>query len=125
MDIYSDFGIDLVNTSTGDFDTVNGQLETQQRIIRRLLTTPGSYKEHPEYGAGLGAYIGQLMSPSVIDKIKGVIRAQLYLEDAVSKGTPPVITVYQNPSVLNNLQIGITYYEANTNQEYYLTFNAG
>lgn len=122
-DIYLDYGSDLQIASSGDFETVTGSTLTQQRIIRRLLTILKTYIEHPEYGAGLAGYVGRLMSPDVIDEIIGKVKAQMYLEDAVSKIKPPVITIQPDQTIINNLNVGITYYQSDTLKPFYLSFS--
>src|SRR5260370_37518584 len=44
---------------TGSLTPSSATVEGEQRVLRRLLTSPGSYIWHLEYGAGLPAYVGQ------------------------------------------------------------------
>ena len=47
------WGDDLTLTATGQVALVDGTPKGEQRVLRRLLTNPGDYIWHPEYGAGL------------------------------------------------------------------------
>jgi phage baseplate assembly protein W len=123
MDIYLDFGNDLTLKTDGDFKLVDKELLTYQRIVRRLLTEPGSYLWHPEYGAGFGTYIGMNLTPDVKDEIKGKIRSQMYLEESVSKTNAVQIEVNNDSVNFGNIICTIKYFDAETNQPYVLTFN--
>jgi hypothetical protein len=125
MDIYLDIDNDIPATAAGDFDITTGSVLTKQRILRRLLTNPGSYIWHPDYGAGLGQFVGKPMSPSTVDEITGRIRSQMFKENAVSKTKPPEISVSQDSTNPNNLVIYILYYDANLNVPFTLTFTIG
>lgn len=121
MNIYLDWKSDLVLQANGDFLLVNGVQETQQRIIRRLLTNPGSYIWHPDYGAGLGQYIGRLLTPAEFDSIKGTITSQIFNEASVAKNPPPKITLTQSAD-LNILFCTIKYCDAVSQQPFVLSF---
>lgn len=84
------FGQDLAVDATGDLLAIDGTVGGQQRVLRRLLTNPGDYLWHSDYGAGLGRYIGATLN---IDIIRAVIRAQLRKESAVAKTPIPSIAV--------------------------------
>jgi hypothetical protein len=83
-------GGDLSLSPTGSLSTVEGIERGKQRILRRLITNPGDYLFHPEYGAGLGRYVGALTN---IPEIIALIRGQILLEDCVAKKPAPVISV--------------------------------
>ncbi len=59
-------------------------------MLRRLLTNPGDYIWHPEYGAGLPARIGTVLDT---DEITGLIRTQMLLEEGVAQDPEPQITL--------------------------------
>ena len=90
VDLALEVGGDLRVGPTGDLAIADGTLLTQQRVLRRLLTNSGDYIWQLDYGAGLGAFVGQPGTPSVI---AGVVRAQLLLEPSVAMSPPPVVTV--------------------------------
>ena len=52
------WGGDLGAGNTGDIALASGTILGQQRILRRLLTNPGDYIWHTEYGAGLAQFVG-------------------------------------------------------------------
>ena len=89
------YGNDLSASAAGDLLTVDEPIRSEQRLVRRLLTPPGSYIWHPTYGAGLGQYIGQ---PGSAKTMEAVIRAQLKLEAAVAASPTPQVSVVVNPS---------------------------
>lgn len=95
-------GDDLVFTSTGDAVMVSGVEEGQERVLRRLLSNPKNYSWHPEYGAGLGRYIGMPVSKA---KIKGNIQKQIRLEKAVQQLPPPKVTVTAYPGEIFEAKI--------------------
>lgn len=116
-DLFHWFGNDLQVSPNGDLLTVSGTVGGQQAVIRRLLTATLSYPWEPTYGAGLSSFIG---TPSSLKIVEGVIRSQLYLEQAVSQNPPPVITV---TAITNGLNVVIQYADANTGAPAALNFN--
>ena len=127
MEIYQDYGNDLVVTATGDLQTADGITLSNQRIVRRLLTTPiavanpPDYLQQPAYGAGLPQFIGQINTDQTYNKIKALITAQMYEEQTVSKIPPPTIELTGLP---NKLTGTITYNYASTNQQVVINFTA-
>lgn len=89
-DIDLTFSGDLSPSATGDLLTCDGLAMANQRVLRRLLTNPGDYLWHPEYGAGLPARIGSTLD---VGELTGLIRTQMYLEDAVAHDPEPEITL--------------------------------
>jgi hypothetical protein len=92
LDLAHFFGGDLSASSSGDLLPVSGLSRSQQRILRRLNTNPGSYIGQPSYGAGLPQFIGQNVDAA---EIGAVIKGQMLLEDSVAPSPPPVVTVTQ------------------------------
>ena len=117
MDIYQFWGGDISAASSGDLMTVDGSARGQQRILRRLLTNPGDYSFHPEYGAGLAQWIGGTVD---IPKITALIRGQIQLEDAVAKFPAPIITIQ---AIADGISCNIKYTDAPTNTAQTLSFN--
>jgi hypothetical protein len=113
-------GSDLFATNTGDLETVTGSEETTQRILRRLLTNPGTYYWHPDYGAGLPLYIGQPLSEALYKQVKTTITTQLYQESTVARNPPPDIELQP---IENGLFCQITYTDAVQQAPITLTFN--
>lgn len=116
-DIFQWWDTDLAASASGDLLSVDQTVAGQQRVLRRLLTSPGSYIWHPEYGAGLPKYIG-----SVVDApgIEALIRAQLLLEAAVAQDPAPVIDVQPIPS---GVFVKILYVDADTGKQVNLSFD--
>ena len=103
-DIKLEWNADLTVSATGDLALVSGSDQTDQRIIRRLLTNPGDYIWNLTYGGGLAGFVGSVAVPS---SIESVIRAQLTLESSVPATPPPSITVQaaDNPRGIITAQI--------------------
>jgi phage baseplate assembly protein W len=116
-DLYHFIGDDLSVSPTGDVLQVDGVDQTSQRILRRLLTNPGDYIWHPDYGAGLGRKIGTLLD---IPALTGLIRSQIFLEAAVARTPAPVITVQ---GIANGLSVRIQYYDGSTGKLATLAFD--
>jgi hypothetical protein len=108
---------DLTILPNGDLLSVDGTIEGEQRVMRRLLTTPGSYIWHSEYGAGLPQYIGQTVQA---DAIGALILAQMLIEDAVAQDPLPVVTV---SPISNGLSASIKYNDNNTGKLVTLGFD--
>lgn len=120
MEIYQEFGNDLVIGINGDLMSVDGPQLSNQRIVRRLLTNLKDYIWNPTYGGSLPQFIGQLNSPQILAQIKGVIATQLSLESTVSQSPSPVITLTGLP---NQLNCTITYTYSVTNSQVVVTFS--
>jgi hypothetical protein len=126
MEVYQEFGNDLVITLNGDLQTVDGIELSNQRIIRRLFTTPiavanpPDYLQQPTYGAGLPQFIGRLNTPQTYNEIKGLIISQMYLEETVAQTPPPDIELQGLPNALVGT---ITYIYAPTNQQAVINFS--
>lgn len=116
-DLNQYWGSDIVPASIGDLGTAIGTLRGQQRILRRLLTNPGDYVFHPEYGAGLPSKVGQTVD---IPGIRALIRGQILLEDAVAKTPAPQITAVQIP---NGIAVTVNYTDASSGNPAVLSFN--
>ena len=116
-DVAQYFSADVNPSASGDLLVAYGVLESQQRILRRLLTNPGDYIWQPDYGAGLPAYIGKpLDEPSLI----ALIKTQMYLEPSVSHNPEPVILFNLIP---NGIYVRIQYVEVESGQPTVLSFD--
>ncbi len=128
-DLFHYIGNDLSLSATGDFLKVDGTVQGQQRVLRRLLTNPatfdsngnvivpGDYIFHPNYGAGLPRMVGNTVD---IKKITAVIRGQIFLEKCVSRNPEPVITV---TAITGGVSVYIHYNDAITGKPVALSFN--
>jgi len=90
--------------ANGDLLTVTGDDLTQQRVIRRLLTNPGAYLWHLDYGAGLARYIGK---PNMPNKVSADVAAQMALESTVAQ--TPVPTGSVTTDQIGNTTLTVTY----------------
>jgi phage baseplate assembly protein W len=120
MDIYHYYGGDVGLSAKGDLQAVDNILEGQQRILRRLLTNPGDYIFHPNYGAGLPRYVGRAMSPAVLLEIKGLVNAQIKNEQRVAQNPAPLINIKGN--IDGSFYINIQYTDAPTKSSQALAF---
>lgn len=107
-DIYHFTGGDLEEAPTGDLRTVKGSERTKQRILRRLLTNPGDYVFHPQYGAGLAKKIGEAVNPG---EWKALITGQMLLEESVDSNPPPAIRL---TTIEGGVSVSIAYTDATT-----------
>lgn len=116
-DLYHFTGGDLDSSSTGDLRTASAGNRTKQRILRRLLTNPGDYLFHPEYGAGLGKKIGEAV---ISGEWKALISGQMLLEEAVASHPPPVVNLTQ---IEGGVSVSIAYSDALTGMPETLNFD--
>lgn len=116
-DLFHWFGYDLQAAPNGDLLVVSGTVAGQQSVVRRLLTKVLGYIFETTYGAGLSDFVG---SASSLSTVEGVIRSQLYLEQAVSQNPSPVVTV---SPIANGLNVVIQYNDAQTGTPSVLNFN--
>ena len=93
LDLWLSWGSDLVVGPTGDLAFTTGSQLGQQRVIRRLLTNEGGYIWQPNYGAGLGSFVG---SPINVAHLRAVIRGQIFSEPTVSSTREPIIKINQS-----------------------------
>jgi hypothetical protein len=91
-------GIAGVNNPVPSTPTVEGE----QRVLRRLMTPPGSYIWHSEYGAGLPSYVGSVATPK---EIGSLIRGQMLLEASVAADPLPTVTIQGTPTGALNTYI--------------------
>jgi phage baseplate assembly protein W len=115
------WGSDLALGPTGDVASVSGQLLGQQRVLRRLLTSPGDYIWQLDYGAGLARFIGQ---PINALQISAVVRSQIFKEPAVARQPEPVIDVQVSPGgAAGTVYVYIRYVDAESKQTQILSFS--
>jgi hypothetical protein len=88
--VVCEWGADLSVGPTGDISVAPVQTEVQKRIVRRLLTNPGDYIWHMDYGAGLGTYVGEPFSSK---SIENVILDQIRHEALIAATPSPVVQI--------------------------------
>ena len=120
-DVAHQWGSDLSTGPTGDVATVSGPLLGQQRVLRRLLTTPGEYIWQLDYGAGLARFIGQ---PANLLRIRAVIRSPIFKEATVARSPEPVIDVQVMPGGgAGVVYVYIRYVDTESSQTQVLSFS--
>lgn len=115
-DLSHQFGSDLQASANGDLLTADSVALSQQSVLRRLLTNPGDYIWHPNYGAGLPQMIGK---PIDVATVTGIIQGQMFQEASVARSPPPEITV---SSIPNGMFVDIEYTEVDSQQTVTLSF---
>ena len=95
MALIAEWGGDLIVSSSGDLAVVPKAVELEWRIIRRLLTNPGDYVWHPEYGTGLASHIGDTASRHAIE---ANILYQMSFEKDVPASPAPTVMFGENVS---------------------------
>jgi len=116
-DIHHFVGGDLSTSPAGDLRPVSGTERGKQRILRRLMTNPGDYLFHPDYGAGLGQKVGQSVN---LNEWKALISGQMLLEDAVAASPAPSVTL---ALIDGGVSVYITYADATTGTAETLSFD--
>ena len=112
-DVFLEWQGDFQLSATGDLLVIDGDVETRQRLERRLFTAVQGYIWHLQYGAGLPQKIGGTLS---VADIKSVVNSQIGLEATVAPNPPPFISVAADPNNRGNVQIAIKYFDQNVGQ---------
>ena len=113
-------GEDLQLGASGDLAVVDGDGETQQRVLHRLLTGPSTYIWQLSYGAGLPALVGSVASQQ---RIGAIIRAQIAYEASVSATPEPRVTL--SAGSLGVVTAVIAYTDAGSGNNQILTLPIG
>ncbi|GGY07055.1 phage tail protein [Paludibacterium paludis] len=116
-DLHHYVGSDLSISATGDLLPVTGPEKGRQRILRRLVTNPGDYRAHPEYGAGLGCFVGDNLD---VPRIRAIVARQILLESAVARDPRPQVVV---EPIQDGVSVTVRYRDAPTGQMQSLAFN--
>lgn len=111
------FGADLAISAGGDLLTADGLTESQQRVLRRLLTNQRDYLWEPLYGAGLPSYIGLPLDEA---EVSALIKAQMYLEADVSHDPEPQVSLQAIP---NGVSARIAYTSVENGEPVLLSFD--
>lgn len=116
-DLYHMMGGDFDVSPVGDLRPVNDRERGRQRILRRLLTNPGDYLFHPDYGAGLGKKVGENIHPG---EWRALIVGQMLLEEAVSSSPPPQVRL---SLIEGGVSVSVSYTDALTDTPETLRFD--
>ncbi|MDR3480414.1 MAG: phage tail protein [Burkholderiaceae bacterium] len=106
---YHWFGLDIQFAANGDDASASGIAEINQRIVRELMTAPGDYVWQPNYGAGLGRYIGVALSAEKYAEVTALIRSIVVKQPDVQRLPAPAITFQADATGLLSTQIVYTY----------------
>jgi len=117
VDLSHYIGSDISVSASGDLLLADSLALSQQSVLRRLLTNPGDYIWHPDYGAGLPKMVG---SPIVAASVQAVVQSQMLLEPTVARNPLPVINV---TPLANGMFVQISYYEIDATEPTKLAFN--
>lgn len=120
IDLNHYIGNDLSVGPTGDLAYTTGTMLGQQRVVRRIVTNPGDYIWHLDYGAGVGLMVGQPAHPNTI---RGIIRGQISKEAAVAPDPVPSIDV--QATVTGTVTATIQYADADTGDNQVLSVPLG
>lgn len=114
------WGADLQPGPTGDILLASDSALGQQRVLRRLLTNINDYVWQPQYGAGLGDFVGAVTNSRLI---VGIIRKQLFDEATVARLPQPGVDV----DVIGNggVYVDLRYVDAASLTTQALTFTVG
>lgn len=94
VDLY--FTDDLQVTSSSDYATVDGLDALRQAIRSRLLTSPGEYAVHPDYGCGLRNFCKKRASQSDRDALRQLIIDQLSQEERIQSVEEVTLTSFSS-----------------------------
>lgn len=117
QDVSHFWGSDINVSQTGDMARVEGVERSKQRVLRRLMTNPGEYSFHPEYGGGIPARIGTILN---LAEVGAAIRKQMELEDSVSQADPISVDVQQ---ITNGVAVSLAYVALPDKQPVTLSFD--
>lgn len=119
-DLAHGFGTDLAIGPTGDLALSDGVELTRERVLRRLLTNPGDYLWHLDYGAGLGRFVGE---PAGAARIQAVVRGQIFREAGVARAPEPVVEAREDHA--GGLAVQVRYGDASGGAPRLLAFSIG
>lgn len=108
VDVYTEWGSDLVLTPNGSIQTASGWDRVRQRIVRSLITnsaqvlpdgttTEPDYIYHPDYGIGAGSMVGQNPTASFQADLVSRINQAVLNDVSVDPGAMPVV-IFRAPT---------------------------
>jgi hypothetical protein len=118
QDVALPWGGDLTIGAAGDLLLVQAGALSQQRVLRRLLTNQNDYVWQPDYGAGLGQFVG---ATNAVQPAAGLVHAQILLEASVAPQPIPVVQAQTRSD--NTLVMTIEYALAHSGATQSLSFS--
>ena len=79
-------------TGKGDWQTVAAEENLRRGILRRMITTPGTYRTRPDYGVGMAPYVKKPITQAVIEELQNRTRAQVAQDRRVDKVLQVTVT---------------------------------
>lgn len=119
MEISQIFGQDLTVNEKGGLTLVDSLDETNQRVMRRLLSAVRGYIWHLDYGAGLPQFVGDVRSNSKLGKIKSLVVSNVLKEETVAKTPTPTVKF---DIIADGIACTINYKSSINDKSYVLTF---
>jgi hypothetical protein len=114
------WGGDLIVAANGDIAASPATDAISEKLIRRLLTNPGDYFWSPTFGGGLGAQVGGVATPEML---QAIIQVQLAQENEVLRYPVPTIEVSRPSPNPNGLFLSnITFQTSSANGVNSLSF---
>lgn len=77
----------------GDYAIDSGLTNLKKRIIRRMITSPGTFAHMPTYGVGIPNYIKRLNRSDVISKLETDIKLQIEQEPDIVQSSVKIVNV--------------------------------
>lgn len=108
-DTYHFWSQDIQFSASGDDLQADGALEIEQRILRGLLTNPLDDPFNPTYGAGLGRFVGEALSPEIYAEIQSLILKVVLTEPDIQKLPLPAIQYQSNANSFFSASIQYVY----------------
>ena len=110
------YGDDLTLDARGDLLLASGLDQSNQHIVRRLMTVAGGYLWQASYGASVPSRIGETLD---LNGLTAIIRHQMFLEAAVARQPEPEISV---TPIFNGVYVSITYTNGLSSEQEQLAF---
>jgi phage baseplate assembly protein W len=79
-------------TSKGDWLTVEHEENLRRGILRRLMTSPGTYRAKPGYGVGVDTFVKKPYTRTVQDELTARIKSQVAQDRRVDKVLEVTVT---------------------------------
>lgn len=120
-DLAHTWGHDIGVAAGGDLLLVSSSGLTRERVMRRLLTSPGDYIWSLKYGAGLSRIIGKPIDTMAVEAI---VRLQMRHESSVRQEPAPVVRQTQsNDQRPDTLTLSIQYVDSTLDSSYDLVLD--
>ena len=96
-------------SASGDDLLADGAIEMEQRIFRGLITAQGDDPFNPSYGAAIGSYVGEALTPEKFAALKAAILTVVLTEPDVQKLPLPDVTYQADQNSFLSASIAYVY----------------